>query len=64
MIIVLKNIASFEFQTGNSLTCYVYQQSLRRILIVVRARNQKYDRSPTFSTAVHVPKRNLADNIP
>ena len=31
--------------------------------MVVRARNQKYDKSPTFSIAADVPKRNFADNL-
>ena len=37
---------------------------LRQILIVVRARNQNYDKSPTFSMTVDVPKGNFADSFP
>ena len=36
---------------------------LRRILIVVPARNEKNDRSPT-SINVGVPKRNFTSNLP
>ena len=32
----------------------------RRILIVVRERNKKYDKSLTFSITVDVPERNFA----
>ena len=37
---------------------------LRRILLVVQARNKKYYRSSTFSITVDVPQRNVADNLP
>ena len=37
---------------------------LRQILVVVWARNQKYDKSPTFSITVDMPKWNFADNLP
>ena len=39
-------------------------ESLRRILLAVRARNKNYDKSLTFSITVDVPKRNFADSLP
>ena len=37
---------------------------LKRILIAVRARNQKYEKSYTFSITADVPKKNSVDDLP
>ena len=39
------------------------ENTIRQILIDVRARNKRYNKSPTFSMTVNVPERNFADNL-
>ena len=43
---------------------HTFVKTLRGILIAVRARNQKYDKSPTFSITVDVPRKHFAYNLP
>ena len=55
--------SNWKFRVNCGIIIHFFQQILRRIAIVVRAKNKKYDESSTFSITVEIPKRNFADNF-